>query len=235
MNAHVLSTNIAVPRQWRNRTTGIDKRPAEKLAVAAPGPDYGDGSGVAGDVIGDDKHHGGAQKAVYAFAREELDFWWAELGREAGPRGAHEGGDLADGESGADGAFAPGTFGENLTTVGLDLAALKINQRVRIGAAELEVSVVRQPCRTFAGWLDERGWVKKFSARGRCGSYFRVAVPGRITAGDAIHLLGDPDHDVTMEVAFRAAQGDKDAAARVVAAECMPPMYHERMVALIDG
>ncbi len=38
-----------------------------------------------------------------------------------------------------------------------------------------------------------------------------------------------------MEVAFRAAQGDKDAAARVVAAECMPPMYHERMVALIDG
>ena len=45
-------------------------------------------------------------------------------------------GDLADGESGADGAFAPGTFGENLTTVGLDLAALKINQRVRAGILE---------------------------------------------------------------------------------------------------
>lgn len=241
--ARVISVNVAAPRPdpgGADRVSGIDKRPVPHIDVFAPGPNYGDGSGVVGDVIGDVKHHGGAQKAVYAFAREELDFWWAELGREAGPRGAHEGcahegGDLADGESGADGAFAPGTFGENLTTVGLDLAALKINQRVRIGAAELEVSVVRQPCRTFAGWLDERGWVKKFSARGRCGSYFRVAVPGRITAGDAIHLLGDPDHDVTMEVAFRAAQGDKDAAARVVAAECMPPMYHERMVALIDG
>lgn len=135
----------------------------------------------------------------------------------------------------ADGAFADGAFGENLTAVGLDLEALRINQRVRIGTSELEASVVRQPCRTFAGWLAEKGWVRGFSQRGRCGDYFRVAVPGRIIAGDAIELLGAPDHDITMAEAFRAAQGDKAAATRVVAVECLPPMYHQRMVTLIGG
>lgn len=250
--ARVLSVNVAVPRPdpgGADRVSGIDKRPAPHIDVFAPGPDYGDGSGVVGDVIGDSKHHGGAQKAVYAFAREELDFWWCELGRDgagaeaAADSGAEpEAGAGASAGAGADsgvepetGAFANGAFGENLTTVGLDLGELLINQRVRIGTAELEVSVVRQPCRTFAGWLGEKGWVKKFSERGLCGAYFRVAVPGRITAGDEIHLVGEPGHGVTMTTAFRAAQGDKDAAARVVAAECMPEMYHRRMVALIGG
>lgn len=137
--ARVISVNVAAPRPdpgGADRVSGIDKRPAPHIDVFAPGPDYGDGSGVDGDVIGDSKHHGGAHKAVYAFAREELDFWWGELEREAMP---------------GDGGFADGAFGENLTTVGVDLEALRINQRVRIGTAELEVSVVRQPCRTFAG------------------------------------------------------------------------------------
>lgn len=178
-NARVLSLNVAVPRPdpgGAGRISGIGKRPTEHIDVFAPGPDYGDGSGVVGDVIGDSKHHGGAQKAVYASVREEAGFWWGEPGRP--------------------GAFTNGAFGENLTTVGVELGELLINQRVRIGTAELEVPVVRQPCRTFAGW-GEKGWVKKFNERGLCGAYFRVAVPGRI------------------------------------AAECMPEMYHRRMVALI--
>ena len=104
---------------------------------------------------------------------------------------------------------------------------------MRIGTAELEVSVVRQPCRTFAAWLDEKGWMKKFTLRGRTGAYFRVVEPGRITAGDDIELLGEPDHDITVDVAFRAVMGDKDAAARVVAAECLPQLHHERLMALI--
>ena len=105
MNARVASTNIAVPRDNAAGTysrTGIDKQPAESISVFAPGPNYGDGSGVTGDFIGDDQHHGGAHKAVYAFSREELDFWQDELGRK-----------LVD-----------GSFGENLTTHGIDLGGL---------------------------------------------------------------------------------------------------------------
>lgn len=214
MTARALSTNVAVPRPdpgGAERGSGIDKRPAPFIDVAIPGPDYGDGSGVVGDTVGDTRHHGGAQKAVYAFAREELDHWEARLGRP----------------------LANGSVGENLTTEGIDLASLLVNQRLRVGTAELEVSVVRQPCRTFAAWLGERGWVRTFSERGRCGTYLRVVVPGRITAGDTLELLGRPDHDIDMLTAFRGAQGDRKAAARIVAAGCLPPLYHERMVRLV--
>lgn len=214
MVSRVLSTNSAVPRPdpgGAERLSGIDKQPRPFIDVAAPGPSYGDGSGVAGDLIGDVKHHGGAQKAVYAFERAELDYWGAELGR----------------------TFNNGAFGENLTVTGWDLSRALINQRVCIGTAELEVSVVRQPCRTFAGWVGAPGWVKRFSQRGYCGAYFRVVVPGRISAGDEIVLLGTPAHDVDMLTAFRAAQGDKKAARRVVDAACMPEMYHQRMLRLL--
>lgn len=211
MHPHVLSTNLAHPRPAPGRAqrpTGIDKRPAPSLEVFAPGPSYGDGSGVVGDLVGDSAHHGGAQKAVYAYAREELDFWAGELGRE----------------------FPNGFFGENLTTRGIDLEALLINQQVRIGAALLEVSVPRSPCRTFAAWLGVPRWVKRFAEHGRCGSYFRVVVPGRISAGDAIEPLAAPDHGITMADSFAAAMGDQDQRRRVVEAHCLPEMYHQRYV-----
>ena len=197
MLPYVLSTNLAVPRPdpgGADRVSDIDKHPVPFLEMCTPGPFYGDGPGVVGDTVGDTKHHGGAQKAVYAFAREELDHWEEHPGH----------------------GLLAGYFGENRTTSGIDLSTLLINQRERVGTAELEVSVVRQPCRTFAGWLGEKGWVRTFSGLGRCGTHFRVVVPGRITA----------DHDIDMLTAFRGARGDKEAA-------CLPPMHHERMVRLV--
>ena len=66
--------------------TGIDKRPvAGPVAVASPGPSGAGGSGLAGDTVSDARHHGGADQAVYAFAREDLDRWEAALGRELAP------------------------------------------------------------------------------------------------------------------------------------------------------
>lgn len=196
-----------------DRVSGIDKRPVAQLAVFEPGPSYGDGPGVVDDVVGDSKHHGGAQKAVYAFAREELDWWAAELGV-----------DLPD-----------GSFGENLTTQGIDLERLLINQQVRIGSALLEVSVPRQPCRTFAAWTGQPQWIKTFANHGRCGVYFRVTEPGIIRAGDRLELVGSPEHDIDMITAFRSAMGDMTAARRVYDARCLPPMYHQRLVRRFGG
>lgn len=214
MNAIILSTNLGRPQPdpgGARRQSGIDKRPVDSLEVFAPGPNYGDGSGVVGDTVGDVKHHGGAQKAVYAFSREQLDYWQERLGRE----------------------FLPGSFGENLTTEGIDLSALLINQRVRVGTAELEVSTSRQPCRTFGAWIREAGWLKAFIGHGHCGAYFRVATPGVIRAGDPIELVGRPDHDVDMFTLFAANTGDKQAARRVVEARCMPEMYRGRFEAML--
>ncbi|MCG8654681.1 MOSC domain-containing protein [Yimella sp. RIT 621] len=209
-SARILSTNVASPPPARKgrRSTGIVKLPHESIEVFAPGPDYGDGSGVVGDLVGNRKHHGGAQKAVYAYAREELDHWGRELGEE----------------------FPDGWFGENLTTTGIDLERLLINQQLRIGSALLEVSIPRSPCRTFADHLGVRGWVKRFTTHGRCGVYLRVVEPGTVRPGDPIELIGRPDHEVDMKTAFAAAMGDDDASELVVRAGCLPPMYHQRHV-----
>lgn len=211
MLARVRSTNLAVPRPdpGTDRTTGIDKRPVDELELFAPGPSYGDGPGVVGDHVGDVRHHGGAQKAVYAFSREELDWWEGELGR----------------------GLPDGIFGENLTTEGLDLESLLLNQRVRVGEeVVLEVSVPRTPCATFHRHMGERAWVRRFTERGRCGTYLRVAVPGVVRAGDALEVMEPPQHDVDMRTAFAAAMGHDEAARAVVDAGCLPPMYHERLV-----
>ncbi|AXH95864.1 MOSC domain-containing protein [Ornithinimicrobium avium] len=212
MSPRVRSTNLARPKPepgGRPYLTGIDKRPVERLEVFEPGPHYGDGPGVVGDHVGDLEHHSGANKAVYAYAREELDRWGRELGR-----------DLTD-----------GWFGENLTTEGIVLEELLVNQQLRVGPhVVLEVSVPRTPCATFAGHVGEPGWVRRFAAHGRCGTYLRVVVPGTVRTGDTIVPLERPEHDVDMLTAFAAAMGDDAAGRRVLEAHCLPQMYHQRYV-----
>ncbi|WP_018350259.1 MOSC domain-containing protein [Longispora albida] len=181
------SVNVGKPTTSEHAdlgVTGIVKLPAGgPVAVAAPGPKGTGGSGLAGDTVCDLRHHGGNDQAVYAYAREDLDMWAAELGRE-----------LTD-----------GMFGENLTTEGLDLTGARIGERWRVGGElVLEVCAARIPCRTFAGWLEERGWVKRFTQKAVTGAYLRVIEPGVIAAGDTIEVIHRPEHDVTVSLVFRA-------------------------------
>ncbi len=153
----------------RGGETAIDKRPVASVQVRDPGPKRGGlGSGVVGDDVVSRKHHGGSRQAVYAVAREELDWWGAALGR-----------DLAD-----------GMFGENLTTSGLDVDGAVVGERWRVGSALLEVTGPRIPCATFAAWMGERGWVRRFTERGRTGAYLAVVEPGVVGAGDAVEVVG---------------------------------------------
>ncbi|GGH63467.1 MOSC domain-containing protein [Rothia aerolata] len=210
----VLSTNIAAPfpcPTGEDRLTGICKQPRAVLEVFIPGPNYGDGPGVRGDVVGDTKHHGGADKAVYAFAREELDYWGKLNGSP----------------------YTNGTFGENLTTKGISWSEVVINQRVEIGTALLEVSVPRQPCRTFAEWLGQKGWVKTFTAHGDCGAYLRVVEPGEIRPGDELIFRTPPAHGITMGEAFAAKMGDKELARKVYEAACLPKHHHDQLARLL--
>ena len=164
--------------------TGIDKRPVEgPVWVTAPGPKGTGASGLAGDAVCDLRHHGGDDQAVYAFAREDLDGWERELGR----------------------SLPNGSFGENLTTQGLDVSGARIGERWRIGAdLVLEVTCGRIPCRTFQEHLGERGWVKRFTHKGAPGAYLRVIEPGEIRVGDPVTVVHRPGHDVTVALQFRA-------------------------------
>jgi MOSC domain-containing protein YiiM len=199
--ATLLSVNLGRPRvAWYaagGGVTGIDKRPtSEPVELRDPGPHLGV-SGAAHDAIGDASSHGGTDQAVYAFAREDLDEWQALLGRP----------------------LSNGVFGENLTTSGLDVSGALVGERWQIGnECVLEVTSPRIPCRTFAGWLEDQMWVKRFTQRGAPGAYLRVIVPGRVTGGDAIRVMHRPDHEVTIAMMFRALTTEKALLPQLAAA-----------------
>ncbi|MER6915573.1 MOSC domain-containing protein [Streptomyces sp. NPDC000594] len=196
----VLTVNVGRTRavEYSDRPTAIDKRPVEgTVQVAEPGPSGIGGSALAGDMIGDLRHHGGSDQAVYAFAREDLDDWERELGRP----------------------LHNGIFGENLTTEGLEVSDALIGERWRIGGGPLlEVTDGRIPCRTFQGWLGEKGWVRRFTQRARTGAYLRVIEPGGVRAGDRVEIVYRPDHGVTASMGFRAATTERTLLPEVLAA-----------------
>ncbi|MFE1992254.1 MOSC domain-containing protein [Streptomyces parvulus] len=199
----LLSVNLgrakAVPYTDHPRgVTGIDKRPTDgPVRVAAPGPKGVGASGLAGDAVCDTRHHGGDDQAVYAVAREDLDAWEHELGRP----------------------LAHGSFGENLTTTGLDVSGALIGERWRVGPdLLLEVTSGRIPCRTFQGHMGEERWMKRFMEKAAPGAYFRVVEPGEIRAGDAVRIVHRPEHDVTVALQFRAVTTQRELLPRLLAA-----------------
>ena len=211
--ALLVSVNIGVPRPNPAKDTGItgiDKRPStEPVRLRAPGPRRaGGGSGLVGDQVFDVKHHGGDDQAAYAYAREDLDTWQDDLGR----------------------TLPGGVFGENLTTLGLDVTGARIGERWRIGpTAVLEVASPRIPCGTFAHWMAEESWVKRFTARATPGAYLRIVTDGDVRAGDPIEVVSRPDHDVTIGLTFRALTLEPELLPRLLAAEALPADLREKI------
>jgi MOSC domain-containing protein YiiM len=206
----LLSVNVGQPRlnPWKEmKLTGIDKRPVDGPVMVKPARAKGLGMvGLAGDRVYDVRNHGGPDQAVYAYAREDLDFWATELARP----------------------LPNGVFGENLTTEGIDVNAALIGERWRIGPdVILEVSCPRVPCGTFQGWLAQAGWIKRFTQAAIPGSYFRVIESGEIRAGDLIEVTHRPAHDVTIAVCFRAVTTEADLLPRLLAAEALPREMRE--------
>ncbi|MEP6992213.1 MAG: MOSC domain-containing protein [bacterium] len=117
----VLAVNVGVVREveWRGRlvSTGIWKDPAAGR-VALRGVNF------EGDDQADRSLHGGPDKAVYAYAREDYDLWRADEGMET----------------------AAGLFGANLTVEGIDLSSAVVGERWCVGTTMLEVAQPRLPC-----------------------------------------------------------------------------------------
>ena len=201
------SVNVGRPKDasWAGiGRTSIDKHPVS-------GPVTVDALGLADDEASDVKHHGGTDQAVYAFAREDLDRWVEVLGTE-----------IRDGQ-----------FGENLTTVGIDVNESEIGERWAVGTVELEVSAVRTPCSDFKEWMgltgyDNTAWVKRFTAAGRPGPYLRVVRSGVIAAGDEISVVHRPGHGVTVAMLFRALSTEPALLSAVLEAEALGAKVRRR-------
>ncbi len=182
-SATLLSVNVGTPRPatWAalGRTSIAKDAILGSVAVSE--------LGLSGDEVSDTKHHGGPDQAVYAFAREDLDWWEGELGQQ----------------------IAAGQFGENLTTQGLEVNDAEVGERWRIGTVLFEVASARIPCNDFKNWMGQSGyetraWVKRFTAVGRPGPYLRVLAAGNCQAGDPIEVVHQPGHGVSVTTMFRA-------------------------------
>ncbi|MCW5943426.1 MAG: MOSC domain-containing protein [Fimbriimonadaceae bacterium] len=164
-----------VSHEGRAVATGIFKTPAT-------GDRWIRTLGVEGDAQADQVHHGGSNKAVYAYPWEHYRFWADRLDR----------GDLL-----------PGSFGENLTTEGLLEQDVCIGDRVRIGEAELQATQARVPCFKLEIRHDRPGLVKEFLEAERPGIYFRVVREGRVRVGDPVEIVARDPLEVSVARANR--------------------------------
>ena len=206
--AKILTVNVAAiihEGEWTGSEgrTGIDKRPIE-------GPVKFANNSVAGDSVIDKKAHGGYDKAVYAYAREDADWWESEISRK----------------------ITNGAFGENLTTSGIDINTSLIGERWEIGTTILEVSEPRIPCRVFAGFWDRPTLIKDFTNAKRPGAYLRIIEEGEISAGEELIVSFKPAHGITIRDIFEAKSGERSKIAQIKDVEQLSDKYKEWLAKL---
>jgi MOSC domain-containing protein YiiM len=172
IHGSLLSVNVGGPRevQWAGRTvrTSIWKYPAEGRVTFR-------GINLAGDAQSDRRVHGGPDKAIYAYATEDYAWWEAELHTK----------------------LAPGTFGENLTTTGIDLAAAVVGEEWSVGTGRLRVTQPRMPCFKLGIRMGDAAFVQRFDEAGRYGIYLRIEREGDLAVGEGIELVSRPAHGLT--------------------------------------
>jgi MOSC domain-containing protein YiiM len=193
MAASVVSVSVAGPREieWlgRRATTSIWKEPvAGRVQVGT--------LNLAGDDQADRRFHGGSDKAVYVYAREDYDWWAVELGEP-----------LAD-----------ATFGENLTLAGVDVTGAVIGERWAVGSAVLEITGPRTPCWKLGARMANVEFPVYFAAAGRPGAYLRVVTEGELGAGDAVEVVQRPRHRLTVGDVAGIYHGDRGRCAELLRA-----------------
>jgi MOSC domain-containing protein YiiM len=196
--ARLLSVNVGRPQP-----VGLHRRRTVQSAIAkAPveGRVRVEGVNLAGDDQADRRVHGGPDKAVYAYAREDTAWWERELGRELGP----------------------GAFGENLTVEGVAVSGALIGERWRLGTVELEVCQPRFPCFKLGLRFGDPQMLKRFARAERPGAYLRIVREGEIGAGDTIEVADRPDHGVTIALVARAVSIEPALLEFAAAAPALP-------------
>jgi MOSC domain-containing protein YiiM len=200
-SGEVVSVNVGGVRrvEWAGRivTTAIWKEPVTRPVAVR-------GVNLDGDDQADRRVHGGPDKAVYAYAIEDYHWWSEQLGTEVGP----------------------GTFGDNLTVSGLDLANSLIGDRWNVGSTVLEVAQPRLPCFKLGIRMGDATFVDRFEATQRFGAYLRIIEEGDIEGGDEIRVTTRPEHGFTItELGRVSPRPDAAAIARILSIPEVPETW----------
>lgn len=187
----ILSINIGQARQFE-----YNGRPAKSAIWKTPviGRVAARGVNLAGDDQADRKAHGGPDKAVYAYAVEDLRWWQRQVGQ----------------------SIPHGGFGENLTTEGLEVNQALIGERWKIGTAVFEVSEPRVPCWRLGVRMNDAVFPRHFTEALRPGAYLRIVAEGDVGAGDEIYIIEKPNHDLTVQDVFRIYVRDRHEVERLL-------------------
>lgn len=167
MPTEILAVLLGKAHPFRgDERSAIAKRPvADSVAVGA--------MGLVGDEQADRTVHGGIDKAIHHYPADHYAWWRGHLGDHA----------LLE---------APGAFGENISTTGLDESNVCLGDRFRLGTALVEVSQARQPCWKLDHRFDAKGVMATVVKARRTGWYYRVLEPGTVRAGDDLELVERP-------------------------------------------
>jgi MOSC domain-containing protein YiiM len=200
VQGHLLSVNVGAVRQielaGRPRTSAIWKFPVSgRVAVR--------GVNLVGDGQADRSVHGGPDRAVYAYAREDYAWWERQLGRP----------------------LEPGTFGENLSTEGIHVTGALVGERWRVGSVVLQVTSPRVPCWKLGVRMGDPGFPRRFAAAGRPGAYLAILEEGTVGAGDRIQVVHRPQHGVTVGLVAASYHRHRRLAARMLAAPELPAAW----------
>jgi MOSC domain-containing protein YiiM len=172
-----------VPSHGEPVATGIFKSPV-------PGRVLMRTLNLVGDRQADLTVHGGQDKAVYAYPSEHYPFWKTQL----------------------PGVELPwGSFGENLTTSGLDEKSVHIGDRFAVGGAEVVVTQPRLPCFKLNLKFGREDMIKRFLASHFTGFYFRVLREGEVGAGDEIILVHQDENRVSVRDMVGLYLGETDS------------------------
>lgn len=142
-----------------------------------------DAMGLVGDEQADRTVHGGIDKAIHHYPADHYDWWRGHLGDAP----------LLD---------APGAFGENISTTGLDEQNVFLGDRFRLGTALVEVTQARQPCWKLDHRFGAKGVMAAVVKTRRTGWYYRVLEPGEVRAGDTLDLVERPCPDWSLASLF---------------------------------
>ncbi len=162
----VFSVNVVSPGQV-SLDGGPKKVKSGYFKVPVSHPIFLDYLGFEGDGVGDTKIHGGKDKAACAYCADHFPYWSVKLQRE----------------------ILPGSFGENLSLVGMIETEVNIGDIFEMGEAQVQVSQPRQPCHKLNKVFKDQSMACSVKTTGFSGYYFRVLKPGLIESNSPVKRI----------------------------------------------
>lgn len=177
-----IGNKAAVHPMEREWTSAIFKEPVE-------GPIWLGKTSLVGDGQADLKHHGGPEKAVFAYPDEHYQYWQSELAKQN---------------------ITSGGMGENFLMENVMEDMISIGDTFEIGEAIVQVSQPRQPCWKPARRFNIKNLALLLQNTGKTGWYFRVLKEGFVEEGQSFHLVDRPYPYWTIEKCNQIMHHERD-------------------------